>query len=127
MILLAAAIVIFAAAAGLYVALMREARSVKADLERAIDREETLELRRISLEETYAERERMWAEERRSLLDRIQDPHAVQMKRLEQEVAVVQESDGQVDAAYAKSGQAAVPWDDDLAPIPGVDPEPGGD
>lgn len=81
--------------------------------------ERALELRRDSLEEGFASRERMWAEERRALLDRIQDPAAVQVARIRQEMAEMTNpdapSDAEVDEQFAKTSGAAVAWDDDLA------------
>ena len=81
------------------------------------ERERGVDLLRESLVESYAERERMWAEERRSLLDRIQDPAAVQIERIRREMATDPrgESDDDVDKKFAASAAAAVPWDEDLA------------
>lgn len=80
-------------------------------------RERALSLLRESLEQSFASRERLWAEERRSLLDRIQDPAAVQIARIRSELAEDPEgpSDEDIDEEFAKTPGAAVAWDDDLA------------
>lgn len=82
------------------------------------ERRDTLEqhyaLMRQGLEDRmYAERAQ-WAEERRAMLDRIQDPYAVMQARVDQEAEQQEALDVRVDEQYAKLPAGAVQWDPDL-------------
>lgn len=70
---------------------------------------------RQSLEDRmYAERAQ-WAEERRAMLDRIQDPYAVMQARVDAEAEQIEALDVRVDAQYGATPAGAVSWDPDLA------------
>lgn len=107
-------------------------RSLHGDLERFIqwkadeynrmdERWRALDTLRLSLEESHALRERLWLDERRELLDRIQNPLGAQMRAIDQ-LATDEgeaETDADVDLAFAADhpADATVTWDVDLQPL----------
>lgn len=82
------------------------------------ERERDLSLRAQALEETYAERERLWVEERRELLDRIQAPQAAAARifadAMPDEDPATADLDQAADREYAEQPEARVEWDPDL-------------
>ncbi len=95
-------------------------RLVAWRLEDLARREQALDTLRLSLEAAHAERERMWLEERRELLDRIQNPHGAAMRGAAQVVDQAPVTDARVDESYASEhpSEASVAWDVDLEPMP---------
>lgn len=130
MIVLAAAIVVFGFAVVLavhtWVAARIERREVERfihwredEVERLHERESRLDDLRALLVAHHNDREVEWGNERRSLLDRIQDPQHVAMRlRPAPERGEAPVSDASVDVQFMEKGLGAIEWDLDLAPGP---------